>query len=281
MTIYYLYVKTHNITGLKYLGYTGKKDPCKYKGSGKYWTNHIKIYGYDVTTEILKECSTKDEIKHWGLHYSYLWNIVEERDEHGSKTWANLRPESGDGGTTVSGPHHHACTDEWKTHMRHTVWTDEKRKAQGKKSRENTLSRSPEIKEQVNIKLSASWTIERKKENSIRMQGDDNPSKNSDVIQKIADTKSKWSEEYKKTVLEKISGENHYRNNPNYTSSQVGDGHPKYNPTIFTFYNTITDEIVEMTMYEFIKTFNHNQGNVSSLISGRKKSVKGWILKKN
>jgi hypothetical protein len=98
MTIYYLYIKTHNITGLKYLGYTKRKDPYTYQGSGKHWINHINKHGYDVTTEILKECSTKDEIKEWGLYYSKLWNIVEEKDGDGNKTWANLKEECGDGG---------------------------------------------------------------------------------------------------------------------------------------------------------------------------------------
>ena len=93
----YLYKKTHNQTGLKYLGKTTAKDPYKYKGSGDYWIPHIKKYGYDVTTEIIKECQTTDEIKHWGLYYSELWNIVDERDENGKKTWANLKPEAGDG----------------------------------------------------------------------------------------------------------------------------------------------------------------------------------------
>jgi hypothetical protein len=41
-----------NHCGLKYLGQT-IQDPFKYKGSGKYWKNHIKIYGYDVTTKII------------------------------------------------------------------------------------------------------------------------------------------------------------------------------------------------------------------------------------
>jgi hypothetical protein len=106
MTIYYLYVKTHNITGLKYLGYTKRKDPYKYKGSGKYWIKHIKKHEYDVTTEILKECLSKDEIKEWGLYYSNLWNIVESRDNNGNKTWANLKPEDGDGGQTAFGDMH-------------------------------------------------------------------------------------------------------------------------------------------------------------------------------
>ena len=97
MTIY-LYKKTHNITGLKYLGKTESLDPYSYTGSGEYWLDHINIHGYDVKTEILKECQTNDEIKHWGKYYSELWNIVEERDSTGHKTWANLKPEEGDGG---------------------------------------------------------------------------------------------------------------------------------------------------------------------------------------
>lgn len=88
----YLYVKTHNNTGLKYLGVTTAKDPHKYSGSGVYWKCHLNKHGYDYSTEILKECETKEEIKEWGLYYSYLWNIVE------SKEWANLKEEQGDGG---------------------------------------------------------------------------------------------------------------------------------------------------------------------------------------
>lgn len=88
---YYLYIKTHNITGLKYLGKTSK-DPFKYKGSGKRWIPHIRKHGYNVTTEILKECQTKEELKYWGIYYSNLWNIVE------SNHWANLKPKEGDGG---------------------------------------------------------------------------------------------------------------------------------------------------------------------------------------
>jgi len=91
MTIYYLYKKTHNTTGLNYLGFT-KEDPHMYQGSGTRWTNHIKKHGYDVTTEILYETPNKEEIKQKGLYYSNLWNVVE------SKEWANLKPETGEGG---------------------------------------------------------------------------------------------------------------------------------------------------------------------------------------
>jgi hypothetical protein len=91
MTIY-LYVKTHNKTGLKYLGQTSAKDPHKYPGSGVYWKLHLKKHGYDYTTEILKECQSKEELKDLGTHYSNLWNVVENEE------WANLKIEQGDGG---------------------------------------------------------------------------------------------------------------------------------------------------------------------------------------
>ena len=92
MTIY-LYVKTHNTTGLKYLGKTIKKDPHKYTGSGKYWLRHLNQHGYDYTTEIIRECQTKDELIEWGLYYSNLWKVVK------SENWANLKEEAGEGGS--------------------------------------------------------------------------------------------------------------------------------------------------------------------------------------
>lgn len=94
MTIYYLMIKTHDITGLKYLCQTKRKTPHKYLGSGKYWRLHLEKHGHSHTTEILRECHSKEEVTEWGLHYSNLWNVV-ENDE-----WANLIPESGNGGNT-------------------------------------------------------------------------------------------------------------------------------------------------------------------------------------
>lgn len=61
--ITYLYVKTHNVTGLKYLGKTTKQDPHKYSGSGKHWMRHLKVHGYDCTTTILKECTNKHSLE--------------------------------------------------------------------------------------------------------------------------------------------------------------------------------------------------------------------------
>lgn len=93
----YLYIKTHNKTGLKYLGKTVQKDPHKYPGSGKFWINHLTKHGYDYTTEILKECQSNEELQKWGLYYSELFDVVNAKDGTGKKIWANLKPEYGDG----------------------------------------------------------------------------------------------------------------------------------------------------------------------------------------
>jgi hypothetical protein len=94
MKKYTLYVKTHNLTGLKYLGQTSKTDPHKYTGSGKYWLKHLKKHGSNYSTEILCEFEFKNQVDNMGLYYSKLWNVVE------SNEWANLKPESGDGAAT-------------------------------------------------------------------------------------------------------------------------------------------------------------------------------------
>ena len=90
LIMYYLYVKTHDVTGLKYLGQT-QKNPFEYKGSGKLWKRHLNKYGNKVTTEILFETECFDELKEKGKYFSKLFNVVE------NKMWANLTEETGNG----------------------------------------------------------------------------------------------------------------------------------------------------------------------------------------
>ena len=52
----YLMVKTHNKTGLKYLCQTKKTNWTDYTGSGTDWLSHLKIYGINYTTEVIREC---------------------------------------------------------------------------------------------------------------------------------------------------------------------------------------------------------------------------------
>jgi hypothetical protein len=95
----YLYVKTHNKTGLKYLGKTKSKNPYRYRGSGTYWSNHIKKHGYDCQTEILLATENEEELRETGLFFSKIFNVVESSD------WANLKEESGDGGWIINLEH--------------------------------------------------------------------------------------------------------------------------------------------------------------------------------
>jgi hypothetical protein len=110
MKTIYLYLKTHNKTGLKYLGKT-TKDPFLYKGSGSVWKHHIAKHGYDVSTEILFESTSKEEFKEVAIKFSKLHNIVE------SSEFANLTTEEGQGGATWINRKH---TEESKRKMSQT-----------------------------------------------------------------------------------------------------------------------------------------------------------------
>ena len=90
MTIY-LYVKTHRVTGLKYLGKT-IRNPYTYNGSGLYWKRHLKEHGVDLETRILLATEDKDEFRETALFFSKMYNIVDSKD------WANFREETGHGG---------------------------------------------------------------------------------------------------------------------------------------------------------------------------------------
>ena len=104
MTIYYLMIKTHNSTGLKYLCQTKKKNPYKYLGSGKDWCHHIKIHGRSINTQIIIETPDWNILKAAGRYYSKLWHITTAADDFGNKIWANLIPETGGGcGGSVNG----------------------------------------------------------------------------------------------------------------------------------------------------------------------------------
>lgn len=82
-----IYIKTHNKTGLKYLGWTQETDPTKYQGSGTYWKSHIKKHGYDVSTEIV--CQTE-------LYMVALITAMEcneKWDPKNNEEFANLQDE--------------------------------------------------------------------------------------------------------------------------------------------------------------------------------------------
>lgn len=94
----YLYVKTHNKTGLKYFGKT-TGDPYNYYGSGKHWLSHLRKHGFDISTEIVGYFKDANECQTFAEKFSRENSIVD------SKEWANLIIENGlDGGATNFGP---------------------------------------------------------------------------------------------------------------------------------------------------------------------------------
>jgi len=95
----YLYIKTHNKTGLKYFGKTIREDVSTYKGSGRYWIRHLKVHGYDVSTEVVASFEEESqELKDFCKNFSEENNIVE------SEAWANLTPEDGVNGWPAGRP---------------------------------------------------------------------------------------------------------------------------------------------------------------------------------
>ena len=203
----YLYVKTHNITGLKYLGKTTAKDPHKYSGSGLYWKRHLREHGKNYITDILLMTDSKKEIKEQGIYYSTLWDIVNSRDAYGNKLWANLKPEEGDGGETncpyrpawnkgikyidYYSPENAATVSKNMSASRIKKSKKEKIDRKGKSHKEYYgLERAAIISAKIS-KGNKGRTVSdnRKQELSICMSGESNPAKRPDVRNKLS-TKS-------------------------------------------------------------------------------------------
>jgi|TARA_R110000744_G_scaffold2415_3_gene9820 hypothetical protein len=111
--MYNLYLKTHNKTNLKYLGYTKREDYDVYKGSGIYWKRHIKKYGYDVETELLGSFDDLAKLKQHGTHFSILWNVVDSNDFANLKTEEGISGNYGDETRRKMSENHNYDTKRW------------------------------------------------------------------------------------------------------------------------------------------------------------------------
>jgi len=98
LPIYRLMIKTHNITGLKYLCITKKKKYEKYSGSGIMWVRHLKKHGYSFSTEVLYESTNYPDFEEKCIYYSEILDVAK------NKEFANIIPESGyDSADGISG----------------------------------------------------------------------------------------------------------------------------------------------------------------------------------
>ena len=73
--MYYLYIKTHARTYLKYLGQT-KQDPYQYEGSSEAWLRHIQQHGNEVETEVLWTGTDDALMAKIGNRFAKMFDVV-------------------------------------------------------------------------------------------------------------------------------------------------------------------------------------------------------------
>lgn len=184
--INYLLIKTHNITGLKYLCFTTKENWHDYRGSGKYWKSHLKTHGTNFDTKLIYQNSNYEEFVEYARNLSISLNIVE------SKEWANLKLEEGDGGSTTSKTRwitdgvinklitqYDTIPTGWYYGRKNTHFSNSMMQSSFSKS--NTGDRSAALKK--------AWikTRDTRDHSKCGTKGDKNPAKRIDIKTKISD----------------------------------------------------------------------------------------------
>lgn len=203
----YLYIKTHNITGLKYFGKTTNKDPFKYRGSGKYWKRHIRKYGYDVNTEIFGQYTDELLCSLAALKFSKENNIVN------SRLWANLQEENGYDGAPI-GHIGHQFTSEEKQKMSSLLkerWEDDNYKnklinAHKQRHVNNPNLASESVKKSIENQKANSTYEEVKQKRKLGLQNFLGTLTQEEKDKFYAFSRSKKSDEHKRKMSEAHKG---------------------------------------------------------------------------
>jgi len=187
----YLYVKTHDVTGLKYFGKTERKDPMKYLGSGKYWLRHLKSHGEDITTEIVASFDDREKASLYAIEFSKTHNIVE------SEEWANLIYE-----TVKDGVFGYSHTEETKRRLSEnskSMWSDTNfREKMAEKHKENWSNEEGLIRKEKQIQRLKG---KQRPEHSEKMKGKKMPAEQIDKLKRVS-----HSLEWNKKVSESLKG---------------------------------------------------------------------------
>lgn len=252
MTIYYLMIKTHNITGLKYLCQTRKINPIKYTGSGKEWSKHLARFGSSFSTEILLTTSDWGELKSAGRFYSRYYNIVTAMDDYGNKIWANLIPETGGG----SGSHHKG--------KKRTL-------EQCQKIRNNTPLRYGPDHPGTDLTI-YKWTNVHTHE----------------IINATRQEFIKLTNASPGNIVSHFKGERRWVNG--WINDQAvpyrgakntglrGKDHARYDHYEYVWINSELNLIEKMTRHELITKYKLHSGRISDLVHNKIKSSKGWTI---
>lgn len=139
-----LMIKTHDITGLKYLCKTIRDDWNSYPGSGTAWKKHLQENGKHFTTELLYETSDLETFKDIAAKKSKEFDVVN------SKLWANKIPETGEdagrpSGWKMSDEQKHAISRS-RTGRKHSIET---RAAIGSKHRGKIVTEETRAKMKI------------------------------------------------------------------------------------------------------------------------------------
>jgi hypothetical protein len=186
MTIF-LYIKTHNVTGLKYFGKTTKKDPHKYTGSGKYWKRHLHKHGFDYTTEIIATFHDETLCEQFAIKFSTENDIVN------STSWANLQEENGLDGAP-NGHAGHKFTPEQLQKISETS---------------KAMWQNPEFQRLMVEKRK--WSDQRKQEQSERLTGIKRPDHSQKMKGRTLPKDHPWfnetkSEQHRKNISKSLKG---------------------------------------------------------------------------
>ncbi len=86
-----LYLRKHNVTGMKYLGYANDHERRVYRGEGIRWTQHLDEFGYDYSTEILYDGEDQELLSNHAIAYSLVHKIW-DNPEYANQMMENGKP---------------------------------------------------------------------------------------------------------------------------------------------------------------------------------------------
>lgn len=276
MTIYYLMIKTHNKTGLKYLCQTKQKDPYSYLGSGEDWKKHRIKHGNDIHTDILLSTSDREEMKSTGRYLSRLLNVVGAMDDFGNKIYANKIPETG-GGPGFTSEERKFYSNKPESKKKFVGTMNEPTVIKKRTNSRNITINSSEFKVKFKETMS-DWRNSLTAEEVEEMLEKQRTTKRSVAGRKRNSDAQKIAQNRPDVAKQKSDAQKITQNKPEVKALKSGFNNYRYDKTVRMFYHTDGTEI-SCTSGELSKMFNLDRGCISKVINGVHSQIKGWKVK--